>query len=199
MSDGFGRRGTAREGLRGIHFTPAPAGEDAALGPSQLRRVAFWIGAAALMIGVYIGTKHSGQGLDLLWKRKTVSAISESYVPINAKDVLLERANNTCRSRGDAAGRGDAVRQAAVYVACLGAESPKRLCQATHRTHFLVAVTNYYRLQAKNRDVKVGLAVVDALKAVIAGGYIPGRDIVAAGPGELGAALRGVEPRKSGC
>jgi hypothetical protein len=197
MSDGFGRRGTAREGLRGIQFEPLPAGEET--GSSPLRRVAFWIGAAALMIGVYVGTKHSGQGLDLFWKRKTTPAIAESYVPINARDVLLERANNACKSRGDAAGRGDMVRQAAVYVACLGAESPKRLCQAAHRTHFLAAVTNYYRLQARNREVEVSLAVVDALKAVVTRGYIPRRDVVAAGPAELEAALRGIEAAKSGC
>jgi hypothetical protein len=197
MSDGFGRRGTTREGLRGIQFEPAPAGEEA--GSSQLRRVAFWIGAAALMIGVYVGTKYSGRGLELFWKRTAGPAISESYVPINARDVVLERANNTCRSRGDAAGRGDMVRQAAVYVACLGAENLKRLCQAVHRTHFLAAVTNYYRLQARNRDVEVSLAVVDALKTAVTDGYIPRRDVIAAGPAELETALRGVEPRRSGC
>jgi hypothetical protein len=196
MSDGFGRRGTAREGLRGIQVEVAPAGEES--GSPQLRRVAFWIGAAALMIGVYVGTKYSGKGLDQFWKTRAPPAIAESYVPITAKDVVLERANNTCRSRGNAAGRGDMVRQAAVYVACLSAETPKRLCQATHRTHFLAAVTNYHRLQARKGET-MSAGVVDALKAVIAGGYIPRRDIIAAGPSELGAALHGVEPRKSGC
>ena len=109
------------------------------------------------------------------------------------------RANATCRSRGDAAGRGHTVRQAAAYVACLAAESPRRLCQATHRIHFLAAMTNYYRLQAKDREIKVSPEVVEAIKGVVANGFIPRRDVIATGQGNLETVLRGIETKKSGC
>ena len=93
------------------------------------------------------------------------------------------------------------MQKAAAYVACLAAENPKRLCQATHRTHFLAALRNYYRLQAVNRATTISSdpQIVEALKVVIVNGHMPRRDIVAAGPSDLDAALRGVDLRKTGC
>ena len=86
-------------------------------------------------------------------------------------------------------------------MACLAAENPKRLCQATHRTHFIAAMRNYYRMQAQIREttIRTDPHVAAALKAVIANGHIPRRDIIAAGPSDLEAALRGAEPARSGC
>jgi hypothetical protein len=121
-------------------------------------------------------------------------------VPIEAKDVFLDQANKTCKSRGEAAG-GSKVGKASAYVACLAAENPKRLCQAAHRTHFIAAMRSYYRVQAQNRDAKVKTdpQVAEALKAVIANGHIPRRDIMAAGAGDLETVLRGVEAKRGGC
>ena len=94
----------------------------------------FWIGAAALMIEIYVGTKGSGQGLGQFWKKNGGTVVDDIYVPIGAKDVVLDQVNKTCKSRGDATSGGPA-RKAATYVACLAAENPKRLCrQPTART-----------------------------------------------------------------
>ncbi len=202
----FGHRsGTgsgARENLRSIQgVSYEGTDEEVVAGASKLRKMVFWIGAAALLIGIYVGTKGSGQGLSQYWKKNSGPAVAQSYIPVDpkVKDVHLDKANNTCRARGDAAGRGHTVRQAAAYVACLAAESPRRLCQATHRTHFLAAMTNYYRLQAKDREIKISAEVVDAIKGVVSNGFIPKRDLIATGQGNLDTVLSGIEPKKSGC
>jgi hypothetical protein len=147
----FGRRseGFTREGLRnlqGVHFERTDEGEihEAA---ARLRRTAFWIGAGALLIGIYVGTKSSGRDLNF-WRKDPGPVAAQPYVPIGVRDVTQERINSTCTARGDSAGRGNVVRQAAAYVICLSTETPRRLCQATHRTHFLAATTNYYRRRA---------------------------------------------------
>ena len=200
----FGQRteGITREGLRNIPgVTFEQLGDDNSNGSaSKLRRMVFWIGAAALLIGIYVGTRGSGQGLSQYWKTNGGTVADEIYVPIGAKDVFLDQANKTCSSRGDATAGGP-VRKASTYVACLAAENPKRLCQATHRTHFIAAMRNYYRMQAQSREttIRTDPQVAAALKAVIANGHIPRRDIIAAGPSDLEAALRGAEPARSGC
>jgi hypothetical protein len=200
----FGRRteGITREGLRniqGVHFERTPGDDPHEEGASRLRRMAFWIGAGALLIGIYVGTKGSGRELHQYWNRNSAPVVAQAYVPIPVRDVMLERVSNTCVARGDNAGQGDVVRQAAVYVVCLSAESPRRLCRVTHRTHFLSAVTNYYRLPSTDPDVRPDAQVADALKTVVLAGVIPRRDIVAAGNPDLEVLLRGVEPAKSGC
>jgi len=200
----FGQRteGITREGLRNIQGVALEQiGDDNSNeSTSNLRRMVFWIGGAALLIGIYVGTTGSGQGLSQYWKQNGGAVADEIYVPIGAKDVFLDQANKTCSSRGDAAGGGP-VRKAASYVACLAAENPKRLCQATHRTHFIAAMRNYYRMQAQSREttIRTDPQVAAALKAVITNGHIPRRDIIAAGPSDLEAALRGAEPTRSGC
>lgn len=189
-----------REDLRAIQGVSYESTDDEPVsGASKLRRMVFWIGAAALLIGIYVGTKGSGQGLSQYWKKNSGPAVSPAYIPIGVKDVFLDQANNTCKAKGDAAGRGNTVRQAAAYVACLAAENPKRLCQATHRTHFLAAMTNYYRLQSKDRESRVSPGVVESIKVVVANGFIPRRDVIATGQGDLENVLRHVATRKSGC
>ncbi len=200
----FGQRtgsNVTRENLRAIQGVSYESSHDdePVSGASKLRRMVFWIGAAALLVGIYVGTKGSGQGLSQYWKKNSGPAVASPYVPVTVKDVFLDKANNACKSRGDSAGRGNIIRQSAAYVACLAGESPKRLCQATHRTHFLAAMTNYYRMQSKNREVKVSAEVVEAIKAVVANGFIPRRDVIATGQGDMENVLRNVEPRKSGC
>ena len=201
----FGHRsGTgsgARENLRAIQGVSYEGTDDeAAGGASKLRKMVFWIGAAALLIGIYVGTRGSGQGLSQYWKKNSGPVVAQSYIPIDpkVKDIQLDKANTTCRARGDATGE-QTVRQAAAYVACLAAENPRRLCQAAHRTHFLAAMTNYYRLQAKNREIKISPEVVEAIKGVVANGFIPRRDVIATGQGNLETALSGIEAKKSGC
>lgn len=199
----FGRRseGTSRAGLRniqGVQFERAHADDDQE-GASRLRRLAFWIGAGVLLIGVYVGTKASGRDLNLYWSKNSGPVVAQAYVPVTVRDVMLERVSGECATRGDDLGQGNVVRQAAVYVVCLSAESPRRLCQATHRTHFLSATTNYYRLLSKNRVTRADPQVKGALQAVVLAGVIPRRDVVAAGNPDLEALLRGVEPAKSGC
>jgi hypothetical protein len=200
----FGQRteGITREGLRniqGVQFERTEDG-DSNEGASKLRKMVFWIGAAALLIGIYVGTRGSGQGLSQYWKKNGGAVADEIYVPIGAKDVVLDQVNKTCKSRGDATSGGPA-RKAATYVACLAAENPKRLCQATHRTHFIAAMRNYYRMQAQSREttIRAEPQVAEALKAVITNGHIPRRDIIAAGPSDLETLLRGAEPKRSGC
>ncbi len=207
MSQGFGQRsGTQREGLRAIHgvkFERTTSDDELNGGSSKLRRMVFWIGAGALMVGIYVGTNGSGQGLNKFWKKEAAPTIAEAYVPSGAKDVALDQVNKICRSRGDATGN-DAIRQAVAYVSCLAAENPRRLCQVAHRTHLLAAMKNYYHLQTKTRDrdiqIKTDPQVTEALRALVLNGYVPRRDILAAGPSDLEAALRNVEPaKKSGC
>jgi hypothetical protein len=200
----FGQRteGTTREGLRniqGVHFERTDDGESNE-GASKLRKMVFWIGAAALMIGIYVGTRGSGQDLGQFWKKNSGTVVDDIYAPIGAKDVLLDQANKTCKSRGDAAGASP-VQKTSAYVACLAAENPKRLCQATHRTHFIAAMRGYYRSQAQSREttIRTDPQVAEALKAVIVNGHIPRRDIIAAGPSDLEIALRGVEAKRNGC
>lgn len=200
----FGQRteGITREGLRniqGIHFERTED-EEKQNASARLRKMVFWIGAGALLVGIYIGTKGSGQNLGQFWKKNGGPVVDEIYVPPGAKDVFLDQANKTCKSRGEAAG-GSPVRKASTYVACLAAANPKRLCQATHRTHFIAAMRSYYRMQAQSREtsIRTDPQVAEALKAVIIGGHIPRRDILAAGPSDLERALSGVEPRRSGC
>jgi hypothetical protein len=200
----FGQRteGITREGLRniqGVHFERTDDGDNRE-GSSKLRKMAFWIGAGALMIGIYVGTKGSGQNLGQFWKKNGGAAVEDIYVAPAAKDVLLDQANKTCKARGDAAGASP-VRKTSTYVACLAAENPKRLCQATHRTHFIAAMRSYYRAQAQSREttIRTEPQVAEALKAVIVNGHIPRRDIIAAGPSDLETALRGVEAKRSGC
>ena len=89
-------------------------------------------------------------------------------------------------------------------MSCLAAENPRRLCQVAHRTHLLAAMKNYYHLQTKTSDrdiqIKTDPQVTEALRALVLNGYVPRRDILAAGPSDLEAALRKVEPaKKSGC
>ena len=112
----FGQRteGITREGLRNIPgVTFEQLGDDNSNGSaSNLRRMVFWIGAAALLIGIYVGTRGSGQGLSQYWKTNGGTVADEIYVPIGAKDVFLDQANKTCSSRGDATGGGP-VRKAA--------------------------------------------------------------------------------------
>ncbi len=114
--------------------------------------------------------------------------------------MFLDQANKTCKSRGDAAGASP-VQKTSAYVACLAAENPKRLCQATHRTHFIAAMRSYYRTQAQSREttIRTDPQVAEALKAVITNGHIPRRDIIAAGPSDLETVLRGVEAKRGGC
>ena len=149
----FGHRteGITREGLRNIPGVTFEQLGDGNLNgsASKLRRMVFWIGAAALLTGIYVGTRGSGQGLSQYWKTNGGTVADEIYVPIGAKDVFLGQANKTYSSRGDATGGGP-VRKASTYVACLAAENPKRLCQATHRTHFIAAIRNYYRCRRKS-------------------------------------------------
>jgi hypothetical protein len=173
--------------------------EEQASSSSRLRKMVFWIGAGALMIGIYAGTKGSGQGLTQFWKKNSRPDTVSAFVPIDVKDVFLDKTNNTCKARGEAGGKGNAIRQAAIYVACLANDNPKRLCQATHRTHFLAAMTNYYRLQSKNREIKVSAEVVEAIRMLAGRGYIPQRDLVATGVGNLENVLRDVSTPKSGC
>jgi len=201
--NGFGRRteGITREGLRniqGIQFE-RPHDDDAPEGASRLRRLAFWVGAGVLLVGVYVGTKASGRDLNLYWNKNSGPVVAQAYVPVGVRDVTLEQISATCVARGDNLGQGNVIRQAGVYVVCLSAESPRRLCQATHRTHLLSATTNYYRLLSKSRAARADPQVTDALKAVILAGVIPRRDVVAAGNPELEALMIGVEPAKSGC
>lgn len=207
-SHGFGQRpGNVRETLRAmqhVHYERTP--DETEHGSSKLRKMVFWIGAGALLVGIYVATlKGSGQGLDRFFKRSSGTATVEVYVAPGAKDLLLEQVNKECRVRGDAAKKaseGNAVRQSAAYVACLAAERPLRLCQVTHRTHLLAAMRNYYRLQARNREAKIKSdpQVIEALKGAITNGFVPHRDIVAsAEQSDLDVALRGVEVRKSGC
>lgn len=200
-SRGFGQRAAiTRESLRAIQGIPDDEGGGAGAGSPQLRQMAVWIGAVAVLIGIYLAIANgSGQELKKYWKTET-PALAAAYVPVGAKDVLLEQVNNTCKSRGDAAG-GNAIQQAVAYVSCLATESPKRLCQMTHRTHLLTAMKNYYHLQAKSSDLPIGShpQMIEALKTVVVHGYMPRRDVAAAGPADLEAALRGVEARKSGC
>ncbi len=200
----FGQRteGITREGLRniqGVHFERTDD-DDSQKGGSKLRKMVFWIGTAALMIGIYVGTRGSGQGLGQFWKKNDGTAVDDIYVPIGAKDVFLDQVNKTCKSRGDAAGASP-VRKTSAYVACLAAENPKRLCQAAHRTHFIAAMRSYYRTQAQSREttIRTDPQVAEALKMVIMNGHIPRRDIIAAGPSDLEAALRGVEAKRNGC
>jgi hypothetical protein len=199
----FGRRteGITREGLRNIQGVQFERTHDDDLheGASRLRRLAFWIGAGALLIGIHVGTKGSGRELNQYWNRNSGPVMAQAYVPVGVRDVMLERIDNTCIARGDSAGQGNMIRQAAVYVVCLSAESPRRLCQVTHRTHFLSAATNYYRLLSKTRDTRPDPLVAEALKTVVLTGVIPRRDVVAAGNPDLEAFLAGVEPAKSGC
>jgi hypothetical protein len=199
----FGQRteGITREGLRniqGVHFEQTND-DYRNEGASKLRKMAFWIGAAALMIGIYVGTKGSGQGLGQFWKKNS-AVVDDIYTPIGAKDVFLDQANKTCKSRGDAAGASP-VQKTSAYVACLAAENPKRLCQATHRTHFIAAMRSYYRTQAQSREttIRTDPQVAEALKAIITNGHIPRRDIIAAGPSDLENVLRGVEAKRNGC
>lgn len=200
----FGQRteGITREGLRNIHNVRFERTEvdEVHEGSSKLRRMVFWIGAGALMIGIYVGTKGSGQNLPQFWKKNSNTVVDEAYVPIGAKDVFLDQANKTCRSRGEAAG-GSAVGKAVAYVVCLAGENPRRLCQAAHRTHFIAAMRNYYKMQTQSREpvIRTDPQVAEALKDIITNGYIPRRDIVAAGPSDLDAALHGVDTRRAGC
>lgn len=201
----FGQRteGITREGLRNIQNIRFERTDDDEThqGSSKLRRMVFWIGAGALMIGIYVGTKGSGQNLPQFWKKNNnTAAVDEVYVPIGAKDVFLDQANKACRSRGEAAG-GGAVGKAVAYVVCLAGENPRRLCQAAHRTHFIAAVRNYYKMQTQTREpaIRTDPQVAEALKGIITSGYIPRRDIVAAGPSDLDGALRGVDASKAGC
>lgn len=200
----FGQRteGITREGLRniqGVHFERTDD-DDSQKGASKLRKMAFWIGAAALVIGIYIGTMGSEKSLSQFWKTNDSTAVDDIYVPIGAKDVFLDQVNKTCKSHGDAAGASP-VRKTSAYVACLAADNPKRLCQATHRTHFIAAMRSYYRTQAQSREttIRTDPQVAEALKMVIMNGHIPRRDIIAAGPNDLEAALRGVEAKRNGC
>ncbi len=200
----FGQRpGSAitRESLRemqAIRYERTPD-EEQASSSARLRKMVFWIGAGALMVGIYAGTKGSGQGLTQFWKKNSRPVVASAFVPINAKDVFLDKTDKACRTRGETAGQGNTIRTAAAYVACLANDNPKRLCQATHRTHFLAAMTNYYRLQAKNREIKVSADVVGAVKMLAGRGFIPQRDLVATGVGNLDSVLRDVSTPKSGC
>jgi hypothetical protein len=199
----FGRRteGITREGLRniqGVHFE-RPHDDDPHERASRLRRLAFWIGAGVMLIGIYIGTKVSGRDLNQYWSKNSGPVVAQAYVPVGVRDVILEQVSNTCAARGDNVGQGNVIRQAGAYVVCLSVESPRRLCQATHRTHFLSAATNYYRLLSKSRDARANPQVAEALKTVVLAGVIPRRDVVAAGDPDLEVFLRGVEPAKSGC
>jgi hypothetical protein len=173
--------------------------EEQATSSARIRKMVFFVGAAVLMIGIYVGTKGSGQGLTQFWKSNSRPVAASPFVPINAKDVFLDMTNSTCKAHGEAAGKGNAVRTAAAYVACLANDNPKRLCQATHRTHFLAAMTNYYRLQRKDREIKVSADVVEAIKMLAGRGFIPQRDLVATGVGNLDMVLRNVATPKSGC
>jgi hypothetical protein len=200
----FGQRteGITREGLRniqGVHFERTDD-DDSQKGGSKLRKMVFLIGAAALMIGLYVRTMGSEQDLDQFLKKNDGTAVDDIYAPSGAKDVFLDQVNKTCKSRGDAAGASP-VQKTSAYVACLAAESPKRLCQAIHRTHFTAAMRNYYRTQAQSREttIRTDPQVAEALKMVIVNGHIPRRDIIAAGPSDLEAALRGAEAKRNGC
>lgn len=173
--------------------------EEQATSSARLRKMVFFIGAAALMIGIYVGTKGSGQGLTQFWKSNSRPVAVSAFVPINVKDVFLDKTDKACRARGEAAGEGSTIRIAAAYVACLARDNPKRLCQATHRTHFLAAMTNYYRLQGKNREIKVSADVIEAIKMLAGRGFIPQRDLVATGAANLDTVLRDVATPKSGC
>jgi hypothetical protein len=173
--------------------------EQQAGGSPRLLKIAFWIIAAALMAGIYVGTKGSGQGLAQFWNNNSRPVAASPFVPVNARDAFLERANNTCKARGLTAGEGSTVHQAAAYVACLANDNPKRLCQAAHRAHFLAAMTNYFRLQSKHREIKAGGDLVEAVRMLAGRGFIPQRDLVATGVGNLEAVLADVPPAKSGC
>lgn len=198
----FGR--PAREGMRnvqGIHFERTDDGDDeSGSGSSKLRKMVFWIAAAALLVGIYVGTRGSGQNLSSFWKKNGGQVVDDLYVPPGAKDVHLDQANKTCKARGEATAGGP-VGKAIVYVTCLAAaDNPRRLCQVAHRTHFIAAMRSYYRMQAQAREtsIKTDPRVAEALKTIIVNGHIPRRDIIAAGPSDLETALRGAEVRKGG-
>ena len=198
----FGHRteGITREGLRNIPgVTFEQLGDDNLNGSaSKLRRVVFWIGAAALLTGIYVGTRGSGQGLSQYWKTNGGTVADEIYVPIGAKDVFLGQANKTCSSRGDATGGGP-VRKASTYSGLPRGREPEKAMPG-HAPHaFHRGDTELLSLQAQIREttIRTDPHVAAALKAVIANGHIPRRDIIAAGPSDLEAALRGAEPARS--
>lgn len=91
----FGQRteGITREGLRNIQGVALEQiGDDNSNeSTSNLRRMVFWIGGAALLIGIYVGTTGSGQGLSQYWKQNGGAVADEIYVPIGAKDVFSTR------------------------------------------------------------------------------------------------------------
>lgn len=118
--------------------------------------------------------------------------------------------------------------RAAAYLTCLASERPVRFCQPAHRAHLLAAVKDYYRLKGKmreeawmqnagpfavQRNTLTGDAVrapsnttdpamVHALRALVIGGHVSTRELVAAPsgwPNDLDTALRGAEPKQKGC
>ena len=197
----FGQRSgqrVTRDSLRELQGVYEDDPDDVEARASRLRRILFFAGAAVVLAGIYYGTKGSGQQLSQFWNRNSAPVIPQAYIAVGVKDVALDQVNNTCRDRGEALGNGSTVRAAAVYISCLAADNPRRFCQATHRTHFLAAVTNYYRLADKNRDRRADPQVAETLKAVARQGTIPRRDILAAGQADLETVLSGVEAKR-GC
>jgi hypothetical protein len=122
-----------------------------------------------------------------------------------------------------------ALNQAAYYVSCLTGEQPERFCQQVHRTHLITALKDYYRLMGRARwmlsgnpfsaprvfggpsreaipttqtpSAQTDERVVAGLRTLLQGGYLSRRDLspVMGAPGDLDIALKGVEPRRSGC
>jgi Na+-transporting methylmalonyl-CoA/oxaloacetate decarboxylase gamma subunit len=113
-----------------------------------------------------------GKALDQHWKENVgYPGVEDAYKRTAGADASLEAIHNDCKSRSDFVRLDNnqtralegfglysgeaALAKAAYYVSCLTVEKPARMCHATHRTHLVAALKDYYRLMGRVREERV--------------------------------------------
>jgi hypothetical protein len=191
----------------------------------QWRGVLAGVAVIAIMVGGYFAlNKGLPRVVERFWTGDTSApGIEDAYKRsgladgATGKDLLLEQVHNACRSRSEFVVRGQpknpdgtlsdssALLKQATYLSCLAAERPSRFCQAAHRSHLLMSVRDYFKLQANTQRTGPQGSdprVLATLVSIVERGYVARRDLVGAASGwssDLDTALANVTPSRRGC
>src|SRR5262245_44841222 len=174
----FGRRGLARPGSPPP--VAEPGNDSNPAGPASILRspLVKQLGGILIGVGILIGLqavyvvsmKGFGRALDQHWRDNFgYPGLEDAYLRTDRGDHALDEAHNHCKARADFVQLGRAERtalegfdglysgesalaKASQYLSCLTTQSPSRFCQASHRSHLVAALTDYYRLMSKVRE-----------------------------------------------
>jgi hypothetical protein len=148
------------------------------MGGSMVRQIGGILVAVLVGVGIVFGLgafnamqmRGFGKALDQHWRENVgYPGVEDAYKRTARGDASLEAVHNDCKSRSDFVSLDrrqtealegfdglysgeSALAKAAFYVSCLSVEKPARMCQASHRAHFIAALKDYYKLMGKVRE-----------------------------------------------